>query len=162
MVSISSMNTMQGAFSLACLNRSRTLAAPRPTNISTNSEPEMEKNGTPASPATAFARRVLPVPGGPTSRAPRGDLARISWSRLGFSRKSTTSLRDYLGLLLAGHVLERDAHVLGGNDTGAGLAKVAPADTAEAAAGEIMEAAVVTQFRLLHAPVGPPTPAGRR
>jgi len=35
------MNTMQGAFSLACLNRSRTLLAPIPTNISTNSEPEM-------------------------------------------------------------------------------------------------------------------------
>src|SRR5581483_1363384 len=36
-----------------------------PTNISTKSEPEMEKNGTPASPATARASRVLPVPGGP-------------------------------------------------------------------------------------------------
>ena len=37
--------------------------------------PEMEKNGTPASPATAFARRVLPVPGGPTRRTPLGILA---------------------------------------------------------------------------------------
>ena len=35
------------------------------TNISTNSEAAMEKKGTPASPATALARRVLPVPGGP-------------------------------------------------------------------------------------------------
>ena len=78
MVSISSMKTMQGAFSLACLNRSRTLAAPRPTNISTNSEPEIEKNGTRASPATALASSVLPVPGGPTSRAPRGSFAPIS------------------------------------------------------------------------------------
>ena len=34
-----------------------------PTNISTNSEPEMEKNGTSASPATALANNVLPVPG---------------------------------------------------------------------------------------------------
>ncbi len=32
----------------------------------------MEKNGTPASPATPRARRVLPVPGGPTSRTPFG------------------------------------------------------------------------------------------
>ena len=77
-VSISSINTMQGAFSFACLKRSRTLAAPRPTNISTNSEPEIWKKGTLASPATAFAKSVLPVPGGPTRRAPRGHRAPIS------------------------------------------------------------------------------------
>ncbi len=45
------------------LNRSRTREAPTPTNISTNSEPEMEKNGVPASPAMALASSVLPVPG---------------------------------------------------------------------------------------------------
>jgi hypothetical protein len=50
---------------LACSNRSRTRLAPTPTNISTKSEPEIEKNGTPASPATARASSVLPVPGGP-------------------------------------------------------------------------------------------------
>jgi hypothetical protein len=33
--------------------------APTPTNISTNSEPEIEKNGTPASPATARASKRL-------------------------------------------------------------------------------------------------------
>ena len=63
---------MQGAFSFACLKRSRTLEAPIPTNISTNSEPEIEKKGTPDSPATAFASIVLPVPGGPTSNRPLG------------------------------------------------------------------------------------------
>ena len=73
------MKTMQGAFSLAWLNRSRTLEAPMPTNISTNSEPDMEKKGTFASPATAFASMVLPVPGGPTSRMPLGMEAPISW-----------------------------------------------------------------------------------
>ena len=61
-----------GAFCRACSNRSRTRAAPTPTNISTNSEPEIEKNGTPASPATARASSVLPVPGGPTSSTPFG------------------------------------------------------------------------------------------
>ena len=66
------MKMIAGAFSRACSNRSRTRAAPTPTNISTNSEPEMEKNGTPASPATARASSVLPVPGGPTSRTPLG------------------------------------------------------------------------------------------
>ena len=63
--SISSMKMMQGEFCLACSKRSRTREAPTPTNISTKSEPEIEKNGTPASPATARASSVLPVPGGP-------------------------------------------------------------------------------------------------
>ena len=39
---------------------------------------QMEKKGTPASPATAFASSVLPVPGEPTRRAPLGSLAPIS------------------------------------------------------------------------------------
>lgn len=38
-----------------------------PGFLSTNSAALIEKNGTPASPATAFASRVLPVPGAPTS-----------------------------------------------------------------------------------------------
>src|SRR6187402_594687 len=66
------MKMMQGAFFLACSNMSRTRLAPTPTNISTKSEPEMVKNGTLASPATARAIRVLPVPGGPTRSTPRG------------------------------------------------------------------------------------------
>ena len=43
--SSSSMKMTQGALSRACSNRSRTRAAPTPTNISTNSEPLIEKNG---------------------------------------------------------------------------------------------------------------------
>ena len=54
-----------GAAFFAWSNRSRTRDAPTPTNISTKSEPLIEKNGTPASPATALASSVLPVPGGP-------------------------------------------------------------------------------------------------
>ena len=53
-----------GSILLSFFKRSRTRDAPTPTNISTKSEPEIEKNGTPASPATALARRVFPVPGG--------------------------------------------------------------------------------------------------
>ena len=86
MASISSMNTMQGAFSRASLNRSRTLDAPMPTNSSTNSGPEMDRKGTPASPATARAISVLPVPGGPMSRAPRGIRAPISVYSWGLCR----------------------------------------------------------------------------
>ena len=73
--SISSMKIIEGAFERAFLKRSRTLEAPTPTNISTKSLPEIEKKGTPASPATALAKRVLPVPGGPTKIAPQGILA---------------------------------------------------------------------------------------
>ncbi len=40
-----------------------------------NSEPLIEKNGTPASPATALASSVLPVPGGPISSTPLGTRA---------------------------------------------------------------------------------------
>ena len=44
--SISSIKIIAGDFSLACLNKSRTLDAPTPTNISTKSEPDKEKKGT--------------------------------------------------------------------------------------------------------------------
>jgi hypothetical protein len=47
--------------------------------------------GTPASPATAFASNVFPVPGGPTSRAPLGILAPNSAYFCGYFRKSTIS-----------------------------------------------------------------------
>ena len=93
MASISSIKTIHGAFSLACLNKSLTLEAPIPTNISTNSDPDIEKNGTFASPATAFARSVLPVPGGPTRRIPFGTFAPISLYLPGLWRKSTISAR---------------------------------------------------------------------
>mmetsp|Transcript_8286 Transcript_8286/g.26499 ORF Transcript_8286/g.26499 Transcript_8286/m.26499 type:complete len:245 (-) Transcript_8286:1742-2476(-) len=76
--SISSTKTMHGAFSFAFLNKSLTLDAPTPTNISTNSEPEMEKNGTPASPAIHRANNVFPVPGGPLSKIPPGTAAPTS------------------------------------------------------------------------------------
>ena len=52
----------------------------------------MEKNGTPASPATALARSVLPVPGGPTSSTPRGMRAPSLWKRSGSAKKSRISL----------------------------------------------------------------------
>ena len=51
----------------------------------------MLKNGTLASPATALASNVLPVPGGPTSKTPFGILAPIFIKRPGFFKNSTTS-----------------------------------------------------------------------
>ena len=94
--SISSMKMMQGAFFLACSNMSRTREAPTPTNISTKSEPEMVKNGTLASPATARAISVLPVPGGPTSNTPRGMRPPSRWNFPGSRRNSTISCRSCL------------------------------------------------------------------
>ena len=85
------MKTMHGAACFACSKRSRTREAPTPTNISTKSEPEIEKNGTPASPATARASSVLPVPGGPYSSTPFGIDAPSAWNFFGFSRNSLIS-----------------------------------------------------------------------
>ena len=85
------MKMIHGDFSFACLKRSRTREAPTPTNISTKSEPDKEKNGTSASPATALASKVLPVPGGPTSKAPLGILPPKSVYFCGCFRNSTIS-----------------------------------------------------------------------
>ena len=92
--SISSMKTIHGAFLFASSNKSLTREAPTPTNISTKSEPEILKNGTPASPETALARRVLPVPGGPTKITPFGILAPTSMYFCGLFKKSTISFNS--------------------------------------------------------------------
>jgi len=89
--SISSTKTIHGECFLACSKRSLTRLAPTPTNISTNSEPEMEKNGTPASPETAFAIKVLPVPGEPTKSTPFGMRAPKAINFWGSFKNSTTS-----------------------------------------------------------------------
>jgi len=61
-----------------------------------NSAADIEINGTPASPATALARRVLPVPGGPIKRAPFGILAPIYVYLSGAFKKSTISTNSCL------------------------------------------------------------------
>ena len=93
--SISSMNIIQGWCFFACSNKSLTRLAPTPTNISTKSEPLIEKKGTPASPATAFAIKVLPVPGGPTSRTPLGIRAPSFIYLSPFFKKSTISSNSF-------------------------------------------------------------------
>ena len=90
--SISSMNTIHGATFLAFSNNFLTLDAPKPANISINSEPLIDINGTFASPAIALAINVLPVPGFPHNKTPRGTLAPISVNFLGFFKKSTISI----------------------------------------------------------------------
>ena len=90
--SISSMKIIEGFCSLALANKSRTREGPTPTNISIKSEPEIDKNGTPDSPAVAFASKVFPVPGGPTKRAPRGIFAPNFSYFSGDFKKSTNSM----------------------------------------------------------------------
>ena len=89
--SISSINMIHGEFFLPCSNMSLTRDAPTPTNISTKSEPEIVKKGTPASPAIALANNVFPVPGGPTKRQPLGILPPRRLNFLGSFKNSTTS-----------------------------------------------------------------------
>ena len=89
--SISSINIIQGEFFLPCSNISLTLDAPTPTNISTKSEPDIVKKGTPASPAIALANKVFPVPGGPTSKAPLGIFPPSLLNFLGSFKNSTIS-----------------------------------------------------------------------
>ena len=56
-----------------------------------NYEAEIDTKGTPDSPATAFASKVLPVPGGPLRSAPFGILAPSLVYLSGSLRKSTSS-----------------------------------------------------------------------
>ena len=90
---------------------SRTRAAPTPTNISTKSEPDRLKNGTPASPAMALASSVLPVPGGPTSSTPLGMRPPRTWYFSGVLEELDDFAQLFDRLVDAGHVLERDADV---------------------------------------------------
>ena len=85
------MKMIEGLDLRASSKRLRTRLAPTPTNISMNSEAETLRNGTPASPETARANSVLPVPGGPTSRTPLGISAPMRRYFWGLFRKSTIS-----------------------------------------------------------------------
>ena len=121
--SISSTKTMHGAFRLAWSKRSRTRLAPTPTNISTNSDPEMLKNGTPASPATARESSVLPVPGGPTSSTPRGMRAPSAANFSGYLRNSTTSTSSSLASSTPATSEKTTEGRFAGEEAGAALAE---------------------------------------
>ena len=84
----------------------------------------MVKNGTPASPATALASRVLPVPGGPTSSTPRGILPPSSTEPLGIGQKVADLLEFLNRLIDAGDVLELDVGARGLGRLGVRLAEL--------------------------------------
>ena len=106
--SSSSMKTIAGAASFACLNRSRTRDAPIPTIASTNSDADIEKNGAPASPATARASSVFPVPGGPLSSTPCGIAPAEPLVLLGVAQEVDDLGQLRLRLVDPGDVGERD------------------------------------------------------
>src|SRR5256884_101714 len=85
------MKMMGGACALPCWNRRGRGEAPTPTNISTKSDPDLEKRAPPAPPAPALAGSVFPVPGGPTSSAPLGSRPPSRWNFWGSFRKSMIS-----------------------------------------------------------------------
>lgn len=104
------MNMIAGAFFRAAANSSLTRLAendqrivycvvadlpPTPTNISSKLEPEAKRNGTSASPATALASIVFPVPGGPVSKTPLGSFPPSAENFSGFLRNSTISSSSY-------------------------------------------------------------------
>lgn len=68
--SISSMNIIEGFFSLAIVNNYFMSLSDSPTYLEMRSEELTEMNVPSHSVAHAFAKKVLPVPGGPYSRIP--------------------------------------------------------------------------------------------
>ncbi len=106
------MKMMHGACFLACSNMSRTRLAPTPTNISTKSEPEIEKNGTFASPAMALASRVLPVPGRTDHQHAARNLAAQLLELAGIAQELDQLADFLLGLVAASHVAEVDLDLI--------------------------------------------------
>ena len=62
---------------------------------STQSEPEILKKGTLASPAIPLASKVLPVPGGPTSSKPRGIRPPSFWNFCGSFRRAKVAPKSW-------------------------------------------------------------------
>ena len=117
--SSSSMKMIAGACSRACLNRSRTRAAPTPTIISTNSAALIEKNGTPASPATALASSVFPGARRADQQHALGRGAAETRVLLGLLEEVDDLDELVLGFVDAGHVVEGDLRVAAPGRSGA-------------------------------------------
>ena len=91
---------------MPCSNMSRTRLAPTPTNISTKSEPEMVKNGTLASPATARASQGLTGTRRADQQHALGDLAAQALELLRVLQELDDFLKLLLRLVDAGDVIE--------------------------------------------------------
>ena len=71
----------------------------------------------------ARANSVLPVPGGPTIKTPRGILPPSLWNLVGSRRKSTISAYFFFRFFNAGHVAEVDVHLVLAQQPSATLAE---------------------------------------
>ena len=83
----------------------------------------MLKNGTPASPATARAISVLPVPGGPDQQDAARDARAERVELLRVLEELDDLLELRLGLVDAGDVVERDDGLVAEEHPGAALAE---------------------------------------
>ena len=110
---------------MACVKRSRTREAPTPTIASMNSEAEIEKNAACASPATARASSVLPVPGRAGEQHAVGHPAAEAPVALGVLEEVDDLGQLGLGLVDPGDVGEGDADRLRVDAPGARAAEVA-------------------------------------
>mmetsp|Transcript_30127 Transcript_30127/g.84150 ORF Transcript_30127/g.84150 Transcript_30127/m.84150 type:complete len:306 (-) Transcript_30127:812-1729(-) len=91
MASISSMKMMAGAFFAASSKTLRRLDSLSPASLDMTSGPFMRTKNAPVSFATALAMRVLPQPGAPYIRIPRGGFTPIFLNSDGCRRGSSTS-----------------------------------------------------------------------
>ncbi|KAH3659035.1 hypothetical protein OGATHE_006761 [Ogataea polymorpha] len=89
--SISSINTIEGAFSLATLNSCLHMRGPSPRYFWISSEPTILRNDALVWFATALASKVFPVPGAPYNITPFGGLIPISSYNSGCVRGSSTA-----------------------------------------------------------------------
>jgi hypothetical protein len=90
MLSISSKNTVAGAWYLAISNKHRTNFSDSPRHFELSVEALTEKKVVWHSVATALASKVFPVPGGPNMSTPFQG-RRIPWKYSGIHNGSTTA-----------------------------------------------------------------------
>ena len=121
--SISSMKMMQGAFCLACSNRSRTREAPTPTNISTKSEPLMLKNGHARLAGDGARQQRLAGAGRAEQQDALGDARAELLELLGVLEELLDLVQLLDRLLDAGDVLEGDLGRVDADALGAALAE---------------------------------------
>ena len=121
--SISSMKMMQGLAAFACSNRSRTREAPTPTNISTKSEPEIEKNGTRGLAGDGAREQRLTGARRSDEQDALRDLRAQRLELAGVGQELLDLLQLLDGLVHARHVLERDARLVARHALRLGLAE---------------------------------------
>ena len=84
------LRKVPGEFFSASSNAFLKLDSDSPASLDMISGPFIRKKNAPVSLATALAKRVFPVPGGPYNKIPRGGLTPIALNRLGCLKGSST------------------------------------------------------------------------